>query len=406
MKIWSPFNFRSNEIRDNSTAALTPSTSTVPGISTLATQVETEARSVPDKVVTPADLANFALKSEAGLPTPSANNKILVTEALAWVLKDYKTLTSVICVSNTDGDDTYGDGKFQSPYKTIGQAYSVCGNNSLILVFPGTYSENLSITGGKTNVGLISIGSGINNHQVIVDGTTSISNSDLATYGIDFNTGSNTSTALSYAGNYKFSAFNCSFETGAGGAVPLVAVDGTYTSIISFKDCYGPNHGTGFVINGTSTALVDFNGCNTLAKLSVNGTYSVRAQNSSFGDIYHTAGNLYLRNCTATNFTSTANTDTLYVSNNSFRDQDTYTLGTFNKTGSCGYYFGVNEYDYASSTIVGTLLGSTLPAKVLWYDNSATMIAEDNVQDVLDRLLNNPVGGIDVYSAWLYDSSP
>ena len=52
-----------------------------------------------------------------------------------------------ILVSTLDGNDDTGDGTFENPYATIGQALEAMNNGDFILVAPGTYQENLYSSG-------------------------------------------------------------------------------------------------------------------------------------------------------------------------------------------------------------------------------------------------------------------
>ena len=43
------------------------------------------------------------------------------------------------------GNDETGDGSFENPFATIGQAFNVMSNDAFIVVAPGVYQENLSV---------------------------------------------------------------------------------------------------------------------------------------------------------------------------------------------------------------------------------------------------------------------
>ena len=50
-----------------------------------------------------------------------------------------------LLVSAMVGNDETGDGSFENPFATIGQAFNVMDNEDLIVVAPGVYQENLSV---------------------------------------------------------------------------------------------------------------------------------------------------------------------------------------------------------------------------------------------------------------------
>ena len=57
-----------------------------------------------------------------------------------------------ILVSALVGNDDTGDGSFENPYATIGQALEVMNNGDFILVAPGTYQENLYSNGQSGSI--------------------------------------------------------------------------------------------------------------------------------------------------------------------------------------------------------------------------------------------------------------
>ena len=57
-----------------------------------------------------------------------------------------------ILVSALVGNDETGDGSFENPYATIGQALEVMNNGDFILVAPGTYQENLYSNGQSGSI--------------------------------------------------------------------------------------------------------------------------------------------------------------------------------------------------------------------------------------------------------------
>lgn len=52
-----------------------------------------------------------------------------------------------LLVSALVGNDETGDGSFENPFATIGQAFNVMNDEAFIVVAPGLYQENLSVTG-------------------------------------------------------------------------------------------------------------------------------------------------------------------------------------------------------------------------------------------------------------------
>ena len=97
---------------------------------------------------------------------------------------------------DTSGSDSSGDGSVASPFRTIQFAieHNNTSNGDIILVRPGTYTENINFRGKDITVGSLTLTTGDKSYvsETIIDGG-SLSNSDSASV-VTF-TGGETSSA-------------------------------------------------------------------------------------------------------------------------------------------------------------------------------------------------------------------
>ena len=144
MKQWSSPQFASSAVAQQATSNLSSATQTNVGVVRLATPLETEARTITDAVVTPADLANFMLKTENALPAPTANT---IPKADGTKFNSYKFLgaSNLKFVSSASGDDTIGDGSLWNAYLTITNALNLANPGDTIVVLPGVYAERIQL---------------------------------------------------------------------------------------------------------------------------------------------------------------------------------------------------------------------------------------------------------------------
>jgi len=127
----------------------TQSVSTITGLGTLATQSGTFSGTSSGTNTGDQDLSGYALKSEV------------------FDGYDYE-----IHVSQVDGDDTTGNGDLLTPVASITKALTLVGSaRKTIIVHPGTYTENPSITVQYTTI----TGPGLIGGNIVIAGTLSTS---------------------------------------------------------------------------------------------------------------------------------------------------------------------------------------------------------------------------------------
>lgn len=279
--------------------------------------------------------------------------------------------SNVAYVSST-GDDTYGTGAFYRPYATITKALTSSSN---IVLFPGSYNENISITNSNINItstdpentrlnGNITIGTGV---------------SDLYVYGITmiYVAGTSTTYILDFADTISSSVFEKCIFLGTQNE-ELLKISGSVSDTILFKNC----DMTGIVENAITSGTVSIDGYHT-------GTGDIRIISSGSGNtnisnlknivsITHSSGDMSVYNVgkiydsynqknviinnksyvTSESIisTSSSTSDVLSLNSCSLFNQESGYFGQINKTGTCQLSLTNVLRDQQSDILTGTMI--------------------------------------------------
>ena len=96
------------------------------------------------------DMATFAIVNVGNVDGRDVSADGLILDAL-----DSETLqiTDILRVDGARGDAYVEDGSLRRPYKTIGAAITAAAGGEIILIHPGTYSEQITLKSGVSLVG-------------------------------------------------------------------------------------------------------------------------------------------------------------------------------------------------------------------------------------------------------------
>lgn len=281
--------------------------------------------------------ATNGLKIEGQAFPTSTGTVGQILQTTAPNITEWKSLNTagMIFVSTTGSDA--GDGSVTSPYKTISKAVSIAPPASVIMVLPGTYVEDISITTNDISI------TGTDRTKLFGSIRTSGTGTKLNNISID----NNTSQTLIIDGA-GFSATNCGFRrfSSTNTAIIIQGVHGDYGS---FQNCTT----TGTInISTSGAARFNIHGCILSGSLNVGG--NVHVANSIINDaISHQSGSCHLVNSSiSSDIVSTASDGDLLVSNLLTMDT-TGTKAKLNKTGTCPYTIINTSFD-DSSIYTGT----------------------------------------------------
>lgn len=280
---------------------------------------------------------------------------------------DAKAPYTAFSVSNThfvtkDGNDSTGDGSFSKPYLTIQAAVNAATSGDTIIIYPGSYTENVTVT-SKT-LGLIGHG-GYLQQRVSIVGKVLFSSASFCTMNnISVNNGADYCLEISAGSHHRFQ--NCNFirttnvAVYIGGAIAGgMAFDGMYLAGTFQNNASAPYPvriinavmPTGYVNSSSAGAytLVDF--C------------------TETGVFTHSAGSLVLSNIrliykdgSGNAINSTANSggiNFLGLANVNFQQED-FSYGLINKSGTCAYLLGQCNRDTANDTLGGAEVNKIL----------------------------------------------
>lgn len=266
----------------------------------------------------------------------------------------------VLYVDATNGDDTTGNGAFNRPYETIGAAISAAVSNQVIIVAPGTYSENLNIN--KTNISIIGNVTSIVD-TVTIQGMVQLLSSciRLVMQNIRIqSTGSNPcvldngSLGGHYFDRVTFDESNTSSDVGYNMA--------SGTGIHMFIQCNMLQSKIIMNAAGSDSPTIIFqNGsCGEVFMESSDQTFHA-VNVDDIGPFNHDGGNLYINNCRLIkgsggfSIISTVNSGSGTLS---VRNSICQTGQLINKTGSCSYLLQGVQRDITNDILNGTQLFS------------------------------------------------
>jgi len=281
------------------------------------------------------------------------------------------------------------DGSVLKPYKTIQAAYDAAPAASTILIAPGYYSENVTMSDGKAEVTLMGTitdtGDGTR-----IQGKVTINNplGKVQMKNLRIQSPNNALPALDIVDGRLCVFEGVTVRHGTpGGTAPVLSVSGTSVEEITFLECSIFNDGLGGLIDGTSSRVVRFIECYTGPDFSIPATnnHIVFFQRcTGFGTITHAKGTLVIENSQITGLNSTASAPDLVVLTNSSLRLPNLTLGSISKTGSASYLIGNNDSN-PNETYTGADLGYVRHAREDFYVKTG-WLGVDNVKEALDSL--------------------
>lgn len=249
------------------------------------------------------------------------------------------TLPNITYVSLM-GSDSTGNGSLYNPYATIGKA--IQENKSNIVLFPGTYTENISLSniyldsiisetvslsGDILNTGTSSI------NQITISGNLSVSGSlDIKNGELDIN------SQVTIMNNSILEIVNCSLAgtiNNQGDVQTDESGNKTYTS------------------NNTNTKILN---CMANDKWTVSSRGQLFLSNTSYASVTHLDGSVNILNCDLlSDITSSSNNGILSIRNSSLSNENG-TWNKINKTGTCQFILQNVSRSSSQDILTGTRL--------------------------------------------------
>jgi hypothetical protein len=259
------------------------------------------------------NVSNAVFASTAN--TANTANSVNIANVTGMVLDPYEIYVS------TNGNDTTGNGTLLNPYQTITKAVTVSGDGEVIIVRPGDYNEDVTITNkvaltisSDTTGGRQAFTPAIYGNLTVSGNSTSISfkgigvrdtishTSSGTLYLTGFNLGTgNIVGALSKSGNGGLAIQDVQLNLTAGANITPVSITGPGNVTFS-------NTGIGLLTINSANAVVNLLNVSTtlqanltLGSLNVFDALLYTPANSGFNAINSTAGVLNIRNTLAVN---------------------------------------------------------------------------------------------------------
>lgn len=259
------------------------------------------------------NVSNAVFASTAN--TANTANSVNIANVTGMVLDPYEIYVS------TNGNDTTGNGTLLNPYQTITKAVTVSGDGEVIIVRPGDYNEDVTITNkfaltisSDTTGGRQAFTPAIYGNLTVSGNSTSISfkgigvrdtishTSSGTLYLTGFNLGTgNIVGALSKSGNGGLAIQDVQLNLTAGANITPVSITGPGNVTFS-------NTGIGLLTINSANAVVNLLNVSTtlqanltLGSLNVFDAVLYTPANSGFNAINSTAGVLNIRNTLAVN---------------------------------------------------------------------------------------------------------
>lgn len=282
--------------------------------------------------------------SSGTLKVSAAPNPIVLsqlTDDVGYITEASANSTYIIDPDSTyyvakNGDDTNGDGSLTKPFLTINQTLSTVPADSVIFIFPGTYTEDVDL---NKNITLTSYSPGGNQFEVKIQGKTTISNGQVNLNNI----------ALSNTTDYALDVTNVSTSNGCkityctiSRSVGVAArFSGSWSGSCHLQNIW--SSGT-FQYDQSGFVRVEFSDL-FFSEQQVNATGAAveLATIKETGAITHSNGNLILRDVRsiAKNGSNESLISTCNAGNGILFIQDTFTtqsdltLGRIVKSGTC-----------------------------------------------------------------------
>ena len=298
--------------------------------------------------------ANTTYTADRVITLPSGNaDRTLVSTA--------DTLIPNVKYVAKSGNDSTGDGSFAKPYLTVQAAIDASASGGTVIVYPGTYAENITIS-SKT-IGVIGHG-GFLQQRVAISGKLLISNASFCTLNnIGINNGADYCLEISGGSNHRIQ--NCNFIRTTNVAV---YISGVLTGGMAFDGMYlagtfQNNSTTPYPVRIINAVMPTGYVSSTNA-----GAYTLVDFCTETGYYTHSAGALVLSNIKLIYEDSGANcinstaafggTNFLGLYNVNFQQED-LTYGKINKTGTCAYTVGQCNRSTAIDVLIGAEVNKT-----------------------------------------------
>lgn len=263
----------------------------------------------------------------------------------------------------SNGDPTTGDGTVANPYRTISQAVSDSEDFSLIVIYPGVYTENV-ILGGK-NLQLQGMPTVGNYAPTIVEGFvqhTGANQSYVSDLGIEY-AGSDGHLRVHSVGapgvkfkNIVINALNTQIS------VVTDATGGAWAGSADFEGIYTVGGGKIQFNNGTGNVTVRGLPEDSSSTIEINGGIVEVADAWHIQQVLHTAGGALLRNIrsmgssgdVAAIISSASGSSDFLSLLNVITWVDTTTPSFISKTGSCRYVMSNVTRNVDQDELTGT----------------------------------------------------
>lgn len=314
----------------------------------------------------------------------TTTNKIFQAISVATGAAVWQKMGTTVSPENTiyvafSGDDTNGDGSASFPYKTVSKALNKASSGTVVLVFPGSYNEDISVV---TSDVVIKSMSG----NVTIGGAFTTSSDNVTVSGIDFAVINSSRPSVTIGANSNIVFKNCSMD--ASTTVSLSGKVGTGVSFIA-SEIFGS-----LTMNSTSTNPVvlrdsyGFGLTMTAGTLVITSARSIRAVN-------HTGGSLYLndvmeivKNADGYSIVSSAVTNDanfLHISNTTLLQSDK-TYGGISITGGTSYLVDDVVFDPATTLPETGRIYGTLSKDIGVQGTFTNFVPGANVQTALSAI--------------------
>lgn len=270
----------------------------------------------------------------------------------------------IIYVDGRNGDDTAGTGDFKAPFKTYAKANTIATANSLIIVYPGTYNEDLVLKSGTFLQGFAAKDGSIVKFTGMTTIGTDIGSLKVKDVILEGKPGNPTLNINGSTGGVIFD--NVSIEHQSGPTTDVVVFNGNNNrSWYSFSS--GSIAGN-VVMNGNQAGYdVYIDGgaeAPTVTHQAAAATLVV-SNRLQIGTVTHVRGALFMKNV-GTVLKNTNGLSIISSANDSTPDngylalhdvgvvQLDGTFGTIQKTGTCAYVIGDIKSNPQNDTFTGT----------------------------------------------------
>lgn len=159
-------------------------------------------------------LQAIAMGSEAGLPddiTREEGYKRKIVKKIAELQTGVKPANYLYVAKN--GNDTSGTGAAEKPYLTVQYAIDSASSGTTVFIFPGTYTENITLKAG------VSLTSPVKFGVYIIGNVSSVFTGTVVCDGIIFQSSTGVTITFSGTGSQNLQLVNgCSVNSGSGDA--------------------------------------------------------------------------------------------------------------------------------------------------------------------------------------------